>query len=48
MLTGPDWESQYVNVILPDKLRIELEYLEHRTFLSDLRIILQTALALFR
>ena len=48
MLTGPDWESQYVNVILPDKLRIELEYLQHRTFFSDLRIILETVLALFR
>ncbi len=48
MLTGPDWESTYVNVIMPDKLRIELEYLEHRTFLSDLRIIFETALALFR
>ncbi len=46
MLTGPDWESTYVNVIMPDKLRIELEYLEHRTFLSDLRIILQTAAVL--
>lgn len=48
MLTGPDWETTYLQEILPEKLRIELEYLEKCTFISDLAIIWRTFLALFR
>jgi lipopolysaccharide/colanic/teichoic acid biosynthesis glycosyltransferase len=47
-LTGPDWENTYVGVILPDKLRIELEYLQQRTFISDMCLLLRTALVLFK
>jgi lipopolysaccharide/colanic/teichoic acid biosynthesis glycosyltransferase len=42
MLTGNAWESTYVKVVMPEKLRIELDYLKHRTFISDLRILWQT------
>ncbi len=31
-------------VIYPDKVRINLEYLEHRTFLGDIHIIIKTFL----
>ena len=48
MLTGEDWERKYRTEILPEKLRIELEYLSRRTVGGDLRILAQTAAALFR
>ena len=41
-------ETTYLQVILPRKLAMEGEYLEHRTFASDLALILRTVLALFR
>jgi lipopolysaccharide/colanic/teichoic acid biosynthesis glycosyltransferase len=46
MLTGQDWEDSYRNVILPEKLRIELNYLSHRTLVRDLLILTKTGLAL--
>ncbi len=48
MLTGPDWEQRYRTEILPNKLRIELDYLSRRTLGGDLRILAQTAVALLR
>ena len=47
MLVGPHWEDRYRNEILPRKLQIELDYLSHRTMASDLKILAQTALAIF-
>ena len=35
-------EEQYVSQILPDKLRISLEYQKQRTIVSDIRIVLET------
>jgi lipopolysaccharide/colanic/teichoic acid biosynthesis glycosyltransferase len=35
-------EEQYVSQILPDKLRISLEYQQRRNLFSDVRILLQT------
>jgi lipopolysaccharide/colanic/teichoic acid biosynthesis glycosyltransferase len=37
-----DPESYYVETILPEKLRLGLEYVDRRSFLFDLRIILHT------
>ena len=48
MLTGPDFEEKYRREILPAKLRIELDYLSERTLGTDVRILAQTAVALFR
>jgi lipopolysaccharide/colanic/teichoic acid biosynthesis glycosyltransferase len=48
MLIGNDWEQRYRAEILPNKLRIELDYLSRRTLGGDLRILAQTAAALFR
>jgi lipopolysaccharide/colanic/teichoic acid biosynthesis glycosyltransferase len=42
LLTGPDWEHRYRNQLLPAKLRIELDYLQHRSPWQDLRLILAT------
>jgi lipopolysaccharide/colanic/teichoic acid biosynthesis glycosyltransferase len=48
LLTGDDWGEQYRTRIMPEKLRIELEYLRHRTFLSDLAIVFRTIAAILR
>jgi lipopolysaccharide/colanic/teichoic acid biosynthesis glycosyltransferase len=42
ILEPGDVETQYVNQVLPHKLKISLEYSRHRTFLSDLRVIAMT------
>jgi lipopolysaccharide/colanic/teichoic acid biosynthesis glycosyltransferase len=47
LLTGLSREelvSYYVNVILREKIRLELEYAEHATFFSDLKVLFRTAL----
>ncbi|MEA2235581.1 MAG: hypothetical protein QOC81_305 [Thermoanaerobaculia bacterium] len=46
-LTGADWERAYIETIMPEKLRIDLDYLDRRTLRSDLRIILRTLAAVF-
>lgn len=48
MLTAADWERQYVEQVMPEKLRIDLEYLRRRTFASDLALIARTIAAVFR
>lgn len=47
MLTGPDWENTYRTQVLPDKLSIDLAYLERRTLLTDLMVIIKTVSAVF-
>jgi len=48
ILSGPDWEKEYRTKILPGKLAIDLAYLSHRTFWSDLGLIFRTILSVFR
>ncbi|HXM58643.1 MAG TPA: sugar transferase [Candidatus Dormibacteraeota bacterium] len=48
LLRGDDPEALYRTVVMPEKLRIELEYLERRSFWGDLRLIAATALAVPR
>lgn len=38
-----EMEQFYVNTLLPQKIRMDLHYAEHATFLTDCRILLQTA-----
>jgi lipopolysaccharide/colanic/teichoic acid biosynthesis glycosyltransferase len=47
-LTGTDWDVIYRTQVLPTKLAIDLDYLAHRTFLSDVKLILDTVFAMFR
>ncbi|HUM47753.1 MAG TPA: sugar transferase [Chitinophagales bacterium] len=42
-----DPEEGYVKEVMPEKLRLNLEYLEHRSFYSDLRILLMTIARIF-
>jgi lipopolysaccharide/colanic/teichoic acid biosynthesis glycosyltransferase len=39
-------EQQYIGEILPAKLKLSLDYQQQRTFCSDLRVLLRTALAM--
>jgi lipopolysaccharide/colanic/teichoic acid biosynthesis glycosyltransferase len=43
-----DPEEVYLNVILPDKLRRDLKYLERRSLAYDLALVARTVLGLFR
>lgn len=48
VLIGDDWERTYIERIMPDKLRIDLEYQARRTMLSDVRLIFATVRAALR
>lgn len=48
LLKGEDWERLYIEKIMPDKLAIDLQYVERATLLSDLGVLWQTFRALFR
>ena len=48
LLGGDDWHDRYVNEIMRDKLRDDLHYIDTRTFLGDLRLIVRTFASLFR
>lgn len=37
-----DPETYYINEIMPDKIRLNLEYLNDRSFLKDIKVILKT------
>jgi len=42
-LSGPDIEERYRREILPAKLRLDVQYLDRRSVLLDLRILARTA-----
>jgi lipopolysaccharide/colanic/teichoic acid biosynthesis glycosyltransferase len=48
LLGGNDWHDRYVNDIMRDKLLDDLHYIDTRTFLGDLRLIVRTFASLFR
>lgn len=43
-----DPEQTYINVIMPDKLRLNIEYIERMSMKEDLRIMFMTISAVFR
>ena len=45
---GDDLERAYLTQVLPDKLCMDLEYIEQQSFLFDLSVLAQAALSLFR
>ncbi|MDZ4769763.1 MAG: sugar transferase [Chloroflexota bacterium] len=48
LLTEADWETQYIEEIMPAKLKVDLEYAQHPSLPRDIVILFQTALALLR
>lgn len=47
ILSGLDWEATYRNVVMPAKLRIDLDYLAGRSLWSDIGLIFRTLGAIF-
>ena len=41
-LTGSDWEQIYIDEIMPRKLQMELDCMEQRGLLTDLKLIFRT------
>lgn len=37
-----DWEREYIDRVLPEKIRISLGYLQRRNILTDMRLIIRT------
>ena len=48
LLSGPDWENQYCREIMPAKIAIDLDYQSGRAFTSDLILIANTILSMFK
>lgn len=48
MLSGNDWEAVYIHEVMPSKLKIDLEYVEHAGPWQDIRVIFATLVELFR
>jgi len=46
MLSQDTLEDTYTNIIMPDKLRLDMEYIDQRSFLVDLDILFRTCLVL--
>lgn len=44
LYSSGNWEEEYITRILPEKIRLSLNYLEKRNILTDLKIILKTVL----
>jgi lipopolysaccharide/colanic/teichoic acid biosynthesis glycosyltransferase len=48
LLKGGSAEERYVADVMPRKLDLELAYVDHATFVTDLRILIRTAGAILR
>jgi len=44
---GNDWERVYIEQVMPDKLRLNLEYIEKQSLWLDIKLIFKTLLRLF-
>jgi lipopolysaccharide/colanic/teichoic acid biosynthesis glycosyltransferase len=42
LLSGENWESVYRNHVMPQKIAIDLQYLQNRTLLTDIGLIFHT------
>lgn len=48
LAAADDPEQYYIDVIMPDKLRINLEYVAHHSLLGDLKFIFDTFIAILK
>lgn len=48
LLNGEAWEEVYIHQVMPDKLALDLYYIERQSFWLDLKIIWQTGVAIFK
>ena len=48
LAAADDPEQYYIDVVMPDKLRINLEYVKDNSLLHDFRLVLETFVAIVR
>ena len=48
LAASSDPEKTYIEEVMPDKIRINLEYVDQRSFLKNIRVILMTFAKVFR
>ncbi|KAB2853470.1 MAG: sugar transferase, partial [Anaerolineae bacterium] len=48
ILQGSDWEKLYIEKVMPDKLTLDLQYVENQSLWLDIKIISKTLLSLFK
>lgn len=46
LLTGPDWETVYLQEVMPAKLAVDLAYMAQRSLYTDLHLILRTVMSM--
>lgn len=46
-LVGDNWQDVYYDEIMPEKINIDLDYIQHQSLLNDLYIIYKTIFAIF-
>lgn len=46
LLTGDDWETYYIETIMPAKIALDLPYVEKASIVEDLKIVLRTIVAI--
>ena len=47
LLSGKDWETQYLSKVMPDKIAIDLEYCDRANIGQDLILIFKTIFSMF-
>jgi lipopolysaccharide/colanic/teichoic acid biosynthesis glycosyltransferase len=47
LLTSPDWEIQYLNKVMPDKILIDIKYSSTANILQDITLIIKTIFSMF-
>jgi len=45
LLDRDDWEQFYIDVVMPEKARIDIDYMRRRSLVSDLGVIMRTLLS---
>lgn len=45
---GPNWAQRYATEVMPDKLRLELDYESRRTIASDMLVVLEALVSVAR
>ena len=48
LATSTDPEQTYIQEIMPDKLNLNLKYIDEKSLLTDAKIVLQTIVAIFK
>ncbi len=48
MLSQGDWHEVYIHKVMPEKIALDLAYLEKQSFWQDIGILVSTVLAVLR